>query len=122
MVTGVGSRSKSQVASLFPGMHEREAYSASMTVTVYNASFTDATGKQFHGAISWDKYTPRWLNATICPHISASEVDYPIWTARASNDRKGLTSLVQKTQGKAKRLALTLVSDGETAFANSIGK
>lgn len=87
-----------------------------MTVTVYHASFTDATGKAFHGGISWDKYTPKLLDATICPHLSASEVDYPIWTARATHTRSGVTSLVQKMKARAGRLKLTMVSEAETKY------
>ena len=90
-----------------------------MTVTVYQATFTDAAGKKFHGSISSDKYTPRQLGATICPHITVNEVDYPIWTAKAANTRDGQDSLVQKMKTKATKLNLALVEEGETAYAHA---
>jgi hypothetical protein len=88
-----------------------------MTTTVYTASFTDAGGKKFHGTISWDKYTLRRLDAKICPHITESEVDYPVWTQTASHGRSGLETLVKIMKAKATKMGLTLVSEGETAFA-----
>lgn len=90
-----------------------------MTVTVYHATFSDASGKKFHGSVSSDKYTPRQLGATICPHITANQVDYPIWTAKAANTRAGQDMLVQKMKTKATRLELTLLEEGETAYAHS---
>lgn len=90
-----------------------------MTVTVYQATFVDATGKKFHGSISSDKYTPRQLDATICPHITDSEVDYPIWTAKAANNRSGQDTLVRKMKSESERLGLALVEEGETAYAHA---
>lgn len=88
-----------------------------MTVTVFNATFADAKGAKFHGSISSDKYTPKRFDATICPHISASETDYPIWTAHATNSREGMLSLIAKMKKKAKALKLTLTKEAETKYA-----
>ena len=88
-----------------------------MTVTVYIASFVGADGKAFHGSIFWDKYSPRRLVANLCPHISPLEVDYPVWKLTASHTRSGLEKLRLKMKGKASKMHLTLVSEGETKFA-----
>jgi hypothetical protein len=93
-----------------------------MTVTVYQATFANATGKKFNGSISSDKYTPRRLGATICPHITVNEVDYPIWTAKDASTRSGLASLVRKMRSKATQLGFTVVKEGETAYANAVEK
>ena len=90
-----------------------------MTVTVYQATFADAAGNKFHGSVYSDKYTPRQLGATICPHITINEVDYPIWTAKAANTRSGQDTLMQKMKAKATRLELTLIEEGETAYAHA---
>ncbi len=87
-----------------------------MTVTVYIATFVGADGKKFHGTISWDKYTPRRLDATLCPQITESEVDYPLWKQTATHDRSGLEALIKKLKDKTAKMQLTLVSEGETAF------
>jgi len=87
-----------------------------MTTTVYIATYTDSDGKKFYGSIRWDKYTPRRLNATICPHVTETEVDYPVWTQNSSYGRTGLEALVKKMKAKAAKMALALVSEEETAF------
>ena len=91
-----------------------------MTVTVFNAKFSKATGEKIAGSISWDKYTPRSLDATLCPHISECEVDYPIWTVRAKNTRAGMEALIAKMQRKAKSLELTTLNATETRYAESL--
>ena len=88
-----------------------------MTVTAYLSTFADPKGQKDHGSIFWDKYTPKRLKATLCPHITASEVDYPVWSVTAPNNRKGLELLVGKTKRKASGMGLTLVSEKETAYA-----
>jgi hypothetical protein len=87
-----------------------------MTVTSYIAKFSDPEGKKFHGSIFWDKYHPKRLTAQICPHISDSEVDYPVWTATATNGRTGFDALVAKMKGRAMRMDLQLGSEAETKF------
>lgn len=88
-----------------------------MTVTVFNATFAKATGETIAGSISWDKYTPRRLDAKLCPHISDCEVDYPIWTVRGANTRAGMEALVAKMQQKAKAMKLTCTEEAETKYA-----
>lgn len=88
-----------------------------MTVTAYLATFTDPKGQKFHGSIFWDKYHPRSFTATICPHITESEVDYPVWKVNAVYGREGLESLIEKMKGRAKKLELQMVSEKETEFA-----
>lgn len=88
-----------------------------MTVTVYSLSFVNPDGGKVHGSISWDKYTPKRLEAKLCPHITKTEVDYPVWSVTAPHNRKGLDLLVGKTKRKASAMGLTLVSERETAYA-----
>jgi hypothetical protein len=88
-----------------------------MTTTVYTATFVDADGKKFHGTICWDKYSPRRLDATLCRHITESEVDYPQWTQSAPYGRGGLETLMRRMKSKTAKMHLTLVSEAETAFS-----
>lgn len=91
-----------------------------MTVTVFNAKFAKATGEKIAGSISWGKYTPRILDAKLCPHISECEVDYPIWTVRGANTRAGMEALVAKMQRKATTMRLTTLKAAETRYAESL--
>ena len=88
-----------------------------MTVTSYNATFAATKGQKFHGTIFWDKYHTRRLTAQICPHISEHEVDYPVWTATATNNREGFEALVEKMKGRAKRMKLQVIAATENKFA-----
>lgn len=88
-----------------------------MTVTVYQASFADSTGKKFHGSISSDKYTPKRLDAAIAQHISAHETDYPVWTDHAASGREGMRLLIRKITRKAQAMKLTLIEEAETKYA-----
>ncbi len=87
-----------------------------MTVTVYSLSFIDPDGGKVLGSIFWDKYTPKRLKATLCPHITESEVDYPAWSVTAPHNRKGLDLLIEKTKKKAEDMGLVLKSEKETSF------
>lgn len=87
-----------------------------MTVTVYTFSFAAPEAGKVHGSIFWDKYTPRRLKATLCPHITESTVDYPAWSVTAPNNRKGLDLLIGKTKRKAASMDLVLMSEKETAY------
>lgn len=88
-----------------------------MTVHSYNAKFSDAKGVKFSGTIFWDKLHPRKLTAQICPYLNESMVDYPVWTATATNNREGFEALVAKMKGRAKRMKLQIVTEAETKFA-----
>ena len=87
-----------------------------MTVTVYLLSFIYPDGGKVHGSIFWDKYAPKRLKATLCSHISESEVDYPTWSVTAPHNRKGLDMLITKTKKKAVAMGLALKSEKETSF------
>ena len=89
-----------------------------MTITVFNATFADGNGGKFHGSISSDKHTPKRLDATLCPHITEHEVDYPIWTAHAAKGREGMLLLIDKMKRKAKTLRWRLVAEAETRYAS----
>jgi hypothetical protein len=86
-----------------------------MTVTVYSLSFINADGGKVRASIFWDKYTPKRLKATLCPHITELEVDYPTWSVTAPHNRKGLDLLIEKTKKQAAKMDLTLTSEKETA-------
>ncbi len=88
-----------------------------MTVTTYLATFADPKGQKYHGSIFWDKYTPRRLIANLCPHINSLEVDFPVWKLSAAYSRSGLEKLTIRMKGKASKMNLTLVSEGETKFS-----
>lgn len=87
-----------------------------MTVTVYSLSFSSPDGGKVRGSIFWDKYTPRRLKATLCPHITESELDYPTWSVTAPHNHKGLDLLIEKTKKQAAKMDLTLTSEKETSF------
>ncbi len=88
-----------------------------MTVTVYIAKFSASGGRNLSGTVSWDKHTPRRLDAQLCPFIGPSEVDYPVWTRHAPYGREGLVRLIGALKKKTLAMGLTLVSEEETDFA-----
>lgn len=87
-----------------------------MTVIVYSLTFSTPDGGKVRGSIFWDKYTPKRLKATLCPHITESEVDYPTWSVAAPHNRKGLDLLIEKTKKKAAAMGLAIKSEKETSF------
>lgn len=91
-----------------------------MTVTHYVAEFTDSTGKRLVGEVFWDKRHQRRLHATICPLLSSSLADYPIWKTSghySAQNRAEMDAMVQKLKDAAAKRLLTLTSERLTDFA-----
>ena len=91
-----------------------------MTVTYYVAEFTDSTGQKFVGQVFWDKYHQRRLQVTICPLVSPSMADYPIWETSGGfkvQNRAEMLAMVEKLKAKALKLGLALQSERETQYA-----
>lgn len=89
-----------------------------MTVTFYTAEVEDpVTGQRHHGSITWDKYHPRRLTATIGRVLQDSTVDYAAWKASSTNNRAGLDALIQKMERHVKSEGFQLKTSEETKFA-----
>ncbi len=88
-----------------------------MTVTLYLATLVDSGGKRHHGSINWDKYNPKQIRATICPHLTSIEIDYPVWTQASTYTRSGLETLIKKLKAKSSKLGFALTAEAETRFA-----
>lgn len=91
-----------------------------MTVTHYVAEFADIAGQKFVGEVFWDKRHQRRLHATICPLLSASTADYPVWKASGpyrTQNRVEMDAMVTKLKNAAAKRHLTLTSERLTEFA-----
>ena len=67
-----------------------------MTTTVYIAKFSFNGTREFSGTVSWDKYTPKMLDAKLCAYIGPNTVDYPAWSQKAPYERSGLQRLLTR--------------------------
>jgi hypothetical protein len=88
-----------------------------MTTTVYIAKFSFNGTREFSGTVSWDKYTPKMLDAKLCAYIGPNTVDYPAWSQKAPYERSGLQRLVGAMKKQALIMGLSLVTERETKFA-----